>query len=100
MNEKSNKKRWYWEEVSFIPDGVSAQDLLRFQGRIFVKSTVVEELKAKGFLVQVYSSSKYLSIGSAFGNRSNSQLSKLKLKLKALFFGILTFNVPQSLSAP
>ncbi len=42
------KKKWYWEKVPFIPDGVSAGDLLRFQGHIFVKSTVVKELKAKG----------------------------------------------------
>jgi len=42
------KKKWYWEDVPFIPDSVGAGDLLRFQGHIFVKSTVVEELKAKG----------------------------------------------------
>jgi len=42
------EKTWHWQEVAFIPDGVSAPDLLRFQGHIFIKSTVVEELKAKG----------------------------------------------------
>lgn len=42
------EKNWWWEEVMFIPDGVSAPDLLRFQGRIFIKSNVVEEMKSKG----------------------------------------------------
>jgi len=42
------EKNWHWEEVPFIPDNVGAGDLLRFQGHIFIKSTVVEKLKAKG----------------------------------------------------
>lgn len=42
------ERKWYWEEVAFIPRNVVAKDMLRFQGRIFIKSTVVEELKAKG----------------------------------------------------
>ena len=46
-----------------------------------------------------YNPNNCLNIGNAFGNRSNSQLNRLKLKLKALFFGIVTSSVPQSLSA-
>lgn len=37
---------WYWEEVSFIPYDVDAQDLLQFQGHIFIKSNVVKRLEA------------------------------------------------------
>ncbi len=46
--EVMTEKTWYWQEVVFIPDGVSTSDLLRFQGHIFIKSNIVEELKAKG----------------------------------------------------
>ncbi len=42
------EKKGYWEEVAFIPNGVAPEDTLRFQGHIFIKSSVVEELKAKG----------------------------------------------------
>jgi len=41
-------KKWYWESVPFIPDGVNAQDILRIPGHIFVKSNIVRDLKAKG----------------------------------------------------
>jgi len=46
--EAMAEKKWCWEEVTFIPNGVSAPDLLRFQGHIFIKSNIVEELKSKG----------------------------------------------------
>lgn len=46
--EGDSKNNWYWEEVPFIPKGIDNQDLLRFQGRIFIRSIVVEELKIKG----------------------------------------------------
>jgi len=42
------EKKGYWEEVAFIPNGVAPEDTLRFQGHIFIKSSVVEELKARG----------------------------------------------------
>lgn len=46
--KEGSKNNWYWEEVPFIPKGIDYKDLLRFQGRIFIKSIVVEELKIKG----------------------------------------------------
>ena len=42
------ERNWHWEEVAFIPHGVKPEDLLRLPGHIFIKSTVVEEMKAKG----------------------------------------------------
>lgn len=54
------KKKWYWEDVPFIPDSVGAGDLLRFQGHIFVKSTVVEEMKAKGKFKEKERARKYM----------------------------------------
>jgi len=42
------ERKWYWEEVDFIPHGVKPEDMLRLPWHIFIKSTVVEELKAKG----------------------------------------------------
>ena len=49
----------------------------------------------------LYSHSMCLNNGNTFGNRSNSQLSNGKLKLKVLFFGIVTSNgSDQTLSSP
>jgi len=42
------ERKWYWKEVAFIPKEIAPQDLLRVPGHIFIKSTVVEELMAKG----------------------------------------------------
>ena len=49
----------------------------------------------------LYSHSMCLNNGNTFGNRSNSQLSNGKFKLKVLFFGIVTSNgSDQTLSSP
>lgn len=42
------ERKWHWEEVPFIPRGVKPEDMLRLPWHIFIKSNVVEELKAKG----------------------------------------------------
>jgi len=42
------ERKWYWEEVPFIPHGVKPEDMLRLPGHIFIKSNVVAELIAKG----------------------------------------------------
>jgi len=42
------EREWYWKEVAFIPSDVAPEDLLRLPGHIFIKSNVVEEMKAKG----------------------------------------------------
>lgn len=46
------------------------------------------ELKKSG-LELIYIPNSCLSIGNAFGNRSSSHPNRLKLKLKALFLGIV-----------
>lgn len=42
------ERNWHWEEVSFIPHGVKPEDMLILPWHMFIKSSVVEELKAKG----------------------------------------------------
>ncbi len=64
------EREWYWEEVAFIPKGVAPQDLLMVPGHIFIKSTVVEELMAKGEVLKEKRGEKHTKKKRRYGGFS------------------------------